>query len=114
MLDNGGKEYDSWRNWLVISFINRYVQDIFKRYKNKVQYWMTFNEINSSLVMPIMGLGFSIQREEDKYQPTFQAYHHQFVLSIGIKRSSQQMEKIFNNDIWCGRCQRSKRTEVPH
>lgn len=75
------KEYGGWRNRLVISFFNRYVYAIFNRYKNKVKYWMTFNEINSSLVMPIMGLGFSIQREEDKYQPTFQAYHHQFVAS---------------------------------
>jgi 6-phospho-beta-glucosidase len=47
---------------------------------------MTFNEINSGLVMPIMGLGFSIQKEEDKYQPTFQAFHHQFVASaIAVK-----------------------------
>ena len=42
---------------------------------------MTFNEINSSLHMPILGLGFAIHKEEDRYQPTFQAYHHQFVAS---------------------------------
>src|SRR5699024_9492572 len=39
------------------------------------------NEINSGLVMPIMGLGFSIEKEEDRYTPTFQAFHHQFVAS---------------------------------
>src|SRR5699024_984594 len=48
---------------------------------DKVKYWLTFNEINSGLMMPIMGLGFSIEKEEDKYQPTFQAFHHQFVAS---------------------------------
>jgi 6-phospho-beta-glucosidase len=42
---------------------------------------MTFNEINSGLIMPIMGLGFAIQKEEDKDQPIYQAYHHQFVAS---------------------------------
>lgn len=80
------KEYGGWRNREVVTFFERYVNAIFKRYKNKVRYWMTFNEINSGLVMPIMGLGFSIKEEEDKYQPTFQAFHHQFVASsIAVK-----------------------------
>ncbi len=80
------KEYGGWRNRQVVTFFERYANAIFHRYKNKVKYWMTFNEINSGLVMPIQGLGFSIQKEEDKYQPTFQAYHHQFLASaIAVK-----------------------------
>jgi 6-phospho-beta-glucosidase len=75
------KEYGGWRNRKVVTFFERYVHAIFNRYKNKVRYWMTFNEINSGFIMPIQGLGFSIQKEEDKYQPTFQAFHHQFVAS---------------------------------
>lgn len=80
------KEYGGWRSREVVTFFERYVNAIFNRYKDKVKYWMTFNEINSGLMMPIMGLGFSIQKEEDKYQPTFQAFHHQFVASsIAVK-----------------------------
>ncbi|KAA0762305.1 glycoside hydrolase family 1 protein [Bacillus sp. SH5-2] len=75
------KTYGGWRSREVIGFFERYVNAILNRYKNKVKYWMTFNEINSGLIMPIMGLGFSINKEEDKYQPTFQAFHHQFVAS---------------------------------
>ncbi|MGP4040101.1 glycoside hydrolase family 1 protein [Gracilibacillus sp. D59] len=75
------KNYGGWRSREVVTFFERYVKAIFERYQNKVKYWMTFNEINSGLIMPIMGLGFSIQREEDKYTPTFQAFHHQFVAS---------------------------------
>ena len=75
------KTYGGWRNREVIGFFERYVNAILNRYKNKVKYWMTFNEINSGLIMPIMGLGFSINKEEDKYGPTFQAFHHQFVAS---------------------------------
>ncbi|MDM5197226.1 6-phospho-beta-glucosidase [Fictibacillus enclensis] len=79
-------EYGGWRNRQVVTFFERYVNAIFNRYKNKVKYWMTFNEINSGFVMPIQGLGFAIQKEEDKYQPTFQAFHHQFVASaIAVK-----------------------------
>ncbi|MFX0561175.1 glycoside hydrolase family 1 protein [Tepidibacillus infernus] len=80
------KEYGGWRNRKVVTFFERYVYAIFKRYKDKVKYWMTFNEINSGLIMPIMGLGFSIQTEEDRYKPTFQAFHHQFIASaIAVK-----------------------------
>jgi 6-phospho-beta-glucosidase len=47
------KEYGGWRDRQVVIFFERYVNTLFHRYKNKVKYWMTFNEINSSLVMPI-------------------------------------------------------------
>ena len=43
------KEYGGWRNREVITFFERYVEAIFNRYKGKVKYWMTFNEINSGL-----------------------------------------------------------------
>lgn len=75
------KEYGGWRSREVIGFFERYVNVIFNRYKHKVKYWMTFNEINSAFVMPIMSMGFAIHREEDRYQATFQAFHHQFVAS---------------------------------
>lgn len=85
-------EYGGWRNRQVVTFFERYVKSIFNRYKGKVKYWMTFNEINSGLHFPIMGLGFAIHKEEDKYQPTFQAYHHQFVASsIAVKLCHEMM-----------------------
>src|SRR5699024_12534074 len=67
------------------------VQTIFDRYQYKVKYSMTFNEINSDLMMPSMGLGFSIQHEQDKYQSTFQALHHQFVASAKAVKLRHEM-----------------------
>lgn len=75
------KEYGGWRSREVVTFFERYAKAILNRYKEKVKYWLTFNEINSGLELPIFGLGFAIQNDEDKYQPTFQAFHHQFVAS---------------------------------
>lgn len=93
------KEYGGWRDRQVVTFFERYVTALFNRYKNKVKYWMTFNEINSSFHMPILGLGFAIQKEEDHYQPTFQAYHHQFVASA---RAVQLCHEIIpNSQIGC-------------
>ena len=67
----------------------RYVETIFDRYKDKVTYWLTFNEINSG-TMPmgaVLSLGtirdFSgpINTVPDEPQVRFQALHHQFVAS---------------------------------
>ncbi|GAA3327019.1 hypothetical protein GCM10020331_065310 [Ectobacillus funiculus] len=41
--------------------------------------------------MPILGLGLAIQTEEDYYQPTFQAYHHQFVASARAVQLCHEM-----------------------
>ncbi|MEY8345405.1 glycoside hydrolase family 1 protein [Niallia circulans] len=80
------KNYGGWKDRKVVTFFERYVQAIYNRYKGKVKYWLTFNEINSGLHFPIMGLGFAIQKDEDRYQSTFQAYHHQFLASsIAVK-----------------------------
>jgi 6-phospho-beta-glucosidase len=80
------KAYGGWRNREVITFFERYVNAVLNRYKDKVKYWLTFNEINSGHMMPIMGLGFAVEKEEDRYQSTFQAFHHQFLASaIAVK-----------------------------
>ncbi|MCM3602542.1 glycoside hydrolase family 1 protein [Robertmurraya korlensis] len=74
-------EYGGWRNREVIGFFERYATTLFKRYKDKVKYWLTFNEINGATHLPILGLGFSPETEETKLQDSFQGLHHQFVAS---------------------------------
>ena len=39
-------EYGGWKNRKLIDFFVRFAEVVFKRYKDKVKYWMTFNEIN--------------------------------------------------------------------
>ena len=41
------KEYGGWADRRVIDFFVRYSDVVMQRYKNKVKYWMTFNEINN-------------------------------------------------------------------
>ena len=45
-----------------------YCQTIFKRYKDKVKYWMTFNEINETMNKknPYHQAGILFQEGEDK------------------------------------------------
>ena len=83
------KEYDGWVNRKMIGFYEKYVRTIFGRYKEKVKYWLTFNEINCG-TMPLGGyLGLGILNEgttdfmnqKDDPQLRFQGLHHQFIAS---------------------------------
>ena len=38
-------EYGGWKNRKLIDFFAHFAEVVFKRYKDKVKYWMTFNEI---------------------------------------------------------------------
>ncbi len=69
--------YGGWKSRKLIELFERYCEVIFTRYKDKVKYWMTFNEINCICIGPWMAGGVI---EEDK-QSKYQAAHHQFVAS---------------------------------
>lgn len=75
------KEYDGWVNRKMIGFYENYVRTVFNRYKGKVKYWLTFNEINSVLHAPFMSGGISTPPEELSEKDLFQAVHHELVAS---------------------------------
>ena len=41
------KEYGGWTNRKLIDFFVRFAKTVMERYRGKVKYWMTFNEINA-------------------------------------------------------------------
>ena len=45
-------DYGGWLNRKMIDFWERYVRTLLNRYKVKVKYWMTFNEINVGRMVP--------------------------------------------------------------
>lgn len=71
-------QYGGWGNRQVIEFFTHYAKVVFERYKDKVKYWLTFNEINMSLHEPFTGVG--LDRNSSKQQ-IYQAIHHQLVAS---------------------------------
>lgn len=50
-------EYGGWSNPKLIQFWKNYVTTVFNRYKGKVKYWLTFNEVNNMMKMPLVGGG---------------------------------------------------------
>jgi 6-phospho-beta-glucosidase len=76
------KKYGGWKNRKLIEFFVKYGATILNRYKNKVKYWITFNEINAVTSFgPFISGGLNLEHETNKKQIQFQAAHHQLVAS---------------------------------
>ncbi|TDW16523.1 6-phospho-beta-glucosidase [Breznakia blatticola] len=76
--------YGSWRSRELITFFERFCEVVFKRYKNKVRYWLTFNEINETLnqKQPYHQAGIVFNDlQENQIQTKFTACHNMFVAS---------------------------------
>jgi 6-phospho-beta-glucosidase len=72
-------EYNGWIDRRVIGFFENYVKTVFRRYKDKVKYWLNFNEINVMAMAPFIGGGIMTDGAENPKQLAFQGLHHQFV-----------------------------------
>ena len=76
-------KYNGWYNRKTIDMFVRFVETICKRYKDKVKYWLTFNEVDSMIRHPYTTGGLIEDRFPGKNfeEVIFQSMHHQFVAS---------------------------------
>lgn len=73
--------YEGWTDRKVIDFFIRFATTVFNRYKEKVKYWMTFNEINCVKHHPYVSIGIIEENHPNLEQAKYQGAHHQFVAS---------------------------------
>lgn len=93
------KKYDGWRSRDLIGFYEKYARTVFTRYKGKVHYWITFNEINSIWHFPLMGAGILTQKNLLKAQDLYQAAHHELVASALATKIGHEIDS--ENKIGC-------------
>ena len=75
------RKYGGWKDRRMVDAYLKYCAVIFNRYKNKVRYWLTFNEINMLLHMPFIGAGVYFEEGENPEQIKYTAAHHELVAS---------------------------------
>ncbi len=98
------EKYGGWKNRKLIDFYVRYAETLFTRYREKVKYWLTFNEINC-LTTPFgayIAGGMILPAGEDSGQARFQALHHQFLASAKAVRTGHKISPDFK--IGCMLC----------
>ena len=72
------EEYGGWQNRKLIDFYVRFATTCFTEYNGLVKYWLTFNEINNTVMMLDL---FGNEGTDEDYQKAYQHLHYQFVAS---------------------------------
>lgn len=89
------EKYDGWVNPKLIEFFKRYADCVFHRYKDKVKYWLTFNEINSILHAPFMNGGINTPKDQLTENQLYQAVHHEMVASAWATKIAHEINPEF-------------------
>lgn len=88
-------KYGGWKNRKLIDFYVNYCSVIFNRYKDKVKYWMTFNEINHAHTLPLIAAAIVVKEDENKLQDIYQASHNMLVASAKAVIMGHEINKDF-------------------
>ena len=94
------KEYGGFTNRKTIDFFFNFAKTCFKRYKHKVKYWMTFNEINNQMnykndLFGWTNSGAHFGSFENPEQAMYQCGHYELVASALAVRAGHEINPEF-------------------
>ncbi|SHK06856.1 6-phospho-beta-glucosidase [Hespellia stercorisuis DSM 15480] len=94
------KEYGGFRNRKCVELFVRFAKVCFERYKDKVTYWMTFNEINNQANYmndwaPFTNSGIMYKEGEDREEIMYQAAHYELVASAQAYQIGKEINPNF-------------------
>ncbi|MFE5473778.1 glycoside hydrolase family 1 protein [Bacillus safensis] len=85
------EKYNGWMSRELVPLFEKYARAILERYKDKVKYWITFNEMNMNLNSLYTGAGILEDLVDHKLQAAYQASHHQFVASALTVKAAKEI-----------------------
>lgn len=80
------EDLGSWQNPEVIGLFEKYCHTIFAEYKDLVKYWLTFNEINSVIMLG----SFMPDTPKEELAPGYIKLHNQFVASAKVVKYAHE------------------------
>ena len=89
------EKYGSWKSRKMIDSFLRYCDTVFRHFKGRVRYWITFNEINMLMHLPFMGAGIRLKEGEDELRVKYQAAHHELVASALAVKLAREISPEF-------------------
>jgi 6-phospho-beta-glucosidase len=91
------QKYAGWQDRRLIDLYVNYATTLFNRYRDKVKYWLTFNEINSGMLPfgAYLSLGMILSEEENTNAIRMQALHHQLVASAKAVKIGHEINPAF-------------------
>ncbi|WP_066500946.1 glycoside hydrolase family 1 protein [Abyssisolibacter fermentans] len=88
-------KYGGWSNRKLIEFFTRYCEVCFKRYKDKVKYWILVNQINLIFFESFNALGIPSDTVKNLEQAKFQGLHHEFVACAKATKIAHEINSEF-------------------
>ena len=89
------EKYGSWKSRKMIDSFLRYCDTVFRHFKGRVRYWITFNEINMLMHLPFLGAGIRLKEGEDELRVKYQAAHHELVASALAVKLAREISPEF-------------------
>ena len=94
------KEYGGFMNRKTIDFFEKFAEVCFKRYKNKVKYWMTFNEINNQMnykndIFGWTNSGAHFGNYDNPEEAMYQCGHYELVASAKAVKIGHEINPNF-------------------
>lgn len=94
------REYGGFRNRKVADFFAHFAETVFTRYKDKVKYWMTFNEINNQMDTdnPIFlwtNSGVLVEEDENPEEVLYQVAHNELIASAKAVKIGKEINPSF-------------------
>ncbi|WP_081332179.1 6-phospho-beta-glucosidase [Pediococcus pentosaceus] len=94
------KKYNGFSDRHVIDLYVRFAETCFKRYKDKVKYWMTFNEINNQSMynndfLMATNSGLVFKGDENREAAMYQAAHYELVASAKAVKLGHEINPDF-------------------
>lgn len=82
---------NGWLSRKTIDAFVFYATTLFERYKDKVKYWLTFNEINIISMTGYLSGGILADGIDNMLEVQYQAAHHQFVASAKVVKACHEI-----------------------
>lgn len=94
------KKYGGFRNRKCIDFFVKFSETVMKRYKDKVKYWMTFNEINNQAdtsmdFASFTNSGIKYEEGENREQTMYQAALYELIASAKVVKLGHEINPDF-------------------
>ncbi|MGM0230484.1 6-phospho-beta-glucosidase [Enterococcus sp. AZ091] len=87
--------YGGFKNHKLIDFFVRHANTVINRCHEKVNYWLTFNEIHNQMnteffLFPYTNSGLLFESEDNRQEIIYQALHNELVASAKFKRFEKE------------------------
>ncbi len=87
------RKLDGWHSRETVDLYVKYAKVLLEEYRDYVEMWIPFNEINAGLFLPLMTMGTDLSKFDNKDQAKYQCLHHQLVANAMVTKIAHEINR---------------------